>query len=202
MNTADDTGVGAVRLFSLSGGDVGRLTEEVFAEVCPSAEEWELMRSCPGWKWDADVLWRPFCTLSNGEQTKVLLAALFLNNGHFLLIDEPTNHLDAKAREIVAEYLKRKKGFILVSHDRSFLDGCVDHILSINRSDIEVQKGNFSSWYAGFLRRQESELARDAKHRKDISSLEKSARRTGRLVRENGGGQIRERTGGQRVYRT
>ena len=158
--------------------DAGRLTEEVFAEVCPSAEEWELMRELSWLEVDADVLWRPFCTLSNGEQTKVLLAALFLNSGHFLLIDEPTNHLDAKAREIVAEYLKRKKGFILVSHDRSFLDGCVDHILSINRSDIEVQKGNFSSWYAGFLRRQESELARDAKLRKDISSLEKSARRT------------------------
>lgn len=158
--------------------DAGRLTEEVFAEVCPSAEEWELMRELSWLEVDPDVLWRPFCTLSNGEQTKVLLAALFLNSGHFLLIDEPTNHLDAKAREIVAEYLKRKKGFILVSHDRSFLDGCVDHILSINRSDIEVQKGNFSSWYAGFLRRQESELARDAKLRKDISSLEKSARRT------------------------
>ena len=61
----------------------------------------------------------------------MLLAALFLNDGHFLLIDEPTNHLDAKARELVSAYLKNKKGFILVSHDRCFLDGCVDHILSI-----------------------------------------------------------------------
>ena len=47
--------------------------------------------------------------LSNGEQTKVLIAALFLNEGHFLLIDEPTNHLDAKARKSVAAYLKKKK---------------------------------------------------------------------------------------------
>ena len=95
-----------------------------------------------------DVLWRPFDTLSNGEQTKVLLAALFLNEGHFLLIDEPTNHLDMKAREQVAAYLKKKKGFILVSHDRWFLDHCVDHILSLNRTNIEVQSGNFSSWDA------------------------------------------------------
>ena len=73
---------------------------------------------------NSDVLYRPFETLSNGERTKVLLAALFLNEGHFLLIDEPTNHLDTKARELVSAYLKRKKGFILVSHDRMFLDAC------------------------------------------------------------------------------
>ena len=72
---------------------------------------------------DEEVLWRPFETLSNGEQTKVLLAALFLNEGHFLLIDEPTNHLDTHGRQIVSEYLRKRKGFILVSHDRCFLDG-------------------------------------------------------------------------------
>ena len=60
---------------------------------------------------DEEVLWRPFETLSNGEQTKVLLAALFLNEGHFLLIDEPTNHLDLDTREIVMAYLKKKKDF-------------------------------------------------------------------------------------------
>ena len=164
--------------FPYEVADLSRTGLEAVREIAPEAEDWEIQRELGLLDLAEEALEQPFSSLSNGEQTKVLLAALFLNNGHFLLIDEPTNHLDAKAREIVAEYLKRKKGFILVSHDRSFLDGCVDHILSINRSDIEVQKGNFSSWYAGFLRRQESELARDAKLRKDISSLEKSARRT------------------------
>ena len=60
---------------------------------------------------EADVLYRPFETLSNGEQTKILLAALFCNEGHFLLIDEPTNHLDVHAREMVSAYLKKKKGY-------------------------------------------------------------------------------------------
>ena len=103
-----------------------RLTTDILSEVCPLAEEWELLRELSYLEVRDDVLWRPFFTLSNGEQTKVLLAALFLNDGHFLLIDEPTNHLDMKARETVSVYLKRKKGFILVSHDRCFLDGCVD----------------------------------------------------------------------------
>ncbi len=158
--------------------DKGRLTEEVLSEVCPCGESWELMRELSYLQVEEEVLWRPFDTLSNGEQTKVLLAALFLNQGHFLLIDEPTNHLDTQARETVAAYLKRKKGFILVSHDRSFLDGCVDHILSINRTGIEVRNGNFSSWQAEFENRQARELLQNAKLKKDIDKLEKAARRT------------------------
>lgn len=154
------------------------MTEDILREVCPLAEEWELMRELSYLDVNADVLWRPFETLSNGEQTKVLLAALFLNEGHFLLIDEPTNHLDATAREKVSEYLKKKKGFILVSHDRRFLDGCVDHILSLNRANVEVQSGNFSSWIANFERQQEFELAQNTRLRKDISRLQKSAKRS------------------------
>ena len=158
--------------------DTDRLTEDVLREVCPLAEEWEVLRELSWLEVDADVLWRPFGTLSNGERSKALLAALFLNEGHFLLIDEPTNHLDSKGREIVSAYLRRKNGFILVSHDRSFLDGCVDHILSLNRADIQVQKGDFSSWYANFEQQQQSELERHAKLKKDIASLKKSAERT------------------------
>lgn len=44
-------------------------------------------------------------------------------------------------------YLNRKKGFILVSHDRDLLDACIDHVLVLNRATIEVQAGNFSSWW-------------------------------------------------------
>jgi len=149
--------------------DKNRLTTDILSEVCPLAEEWELLRELSYLEVRDDVLWRPFFTLSNGEQTKVLLAALFLNDGHFLLIDEPTNHLDMKAREAVSAYLKRKKGFILVSHDRCFLDGCVDHILSINRSNIEVQSGNFSTWFTNFQRQQEFELAQNVKLKKSIA---------------------------------
>lgn len=158
--------------------DKSRLTEKILQEICPLAEEWEFMRELSYLEVDADVLWRPFETLSNGEQTKALLSALFLNEGHFLLIDEPTNHLDMRAREIVSAYLKKKKGFILVSHDRHFLDGCVDHILSLNRTNIEVQSGNFSSWMINFERQQEFELAQNERLSKDISRLQENARRT------------------------
>lgn len=164
--------------FPYSVADKSQFTNEIFFEIAPAAEEWELMRELSYLDVEADVLYRPFETLSNGEQTKVLLAALFCNEGHFLLIDEPTNHLDVKAREMVAAYLKKKKGFILVSHDRRFLDGCVDHILSLNRASIEVQSGNFSSWMANFERQQEFELAQNMRLQKDISRLQQAAKRS------------------------
>lgn len=123
-------------------------------------------------------MYRPFDTLSNGEQTKLLLAALFLKENHFLLIDEPTNHLDMNARLLVSDYLHTKSGYILVSHDRAFLDNCVDHILSINKTNIEIQKGNFSDWWENKQRQDQYELAENEKLKKDIKRLSESAKRT------------------------
>lgn len=151
---------------------------EVLRKVCPNAENWQLMRELSLLGIAPELLEQSFMTLSGGEQTKALLAALFLNEGRFLLIDEPTNHLDAEARQKVSDYLRSKAGFILVSHDRAFLDNCVDHILSINRSGIEVQSGNFSSWYESFGQRQCAEEAQNERLKKDISRLQQSARRS------------------------
>ncbi|SDY83344.1 Lsa family ABC-F type ribosomal protection protein [Bacillus sp. 166amftsu] len=158
--------------------DKNKFTHEILEEICPQAEDWEFLREISYLNVDAEVMYRPFKTLSNGEQTKVLLAALFLNEGQFLLIDEPTNHLDTDARKIVSDYLRKKKGFILISHDRIFLDGCVDHILSINRANIEVQSGNYSSWKLNFDRQQEHEEATNERLQKDIGRLKQSSKRS------------------------
>jgi lincosamide and streptogramin A transport system ATP-binding/permease protein len=72
--------------------------------------------------------------------------------------------------------LHTKRGFILVSHDRSFLDGCVDHILSINKSNIEICRGNFSTWQENKARRDAFEQAENEKLKKEISRLEETAR--------------------------
>lgn len=159
---------------TVSGGN--RRTETVLLEICPFAQEWEFLRELSCLKVAQDVLQRPFTTLSAGEQTKVLLAALFLNEGRFLLIDEPTNHLDAEGRRQIADYLKRKKGFILVSHDRYLLDECTDHIMSLNRNGIEVQSGNYSSWRENFERQQQFESSRNERLKKEISRMKQSAR--------------------------
>lgn len=164
--------------FPFSVKNKENLTEDVLREICPNAEEWELIRELSYLDTDLGALYRPFNTLSNGEQTKVLLAALFLNDGHFLLIDEPTNHLDMQARQTLSAYLKKKRGFILVSHDRNFIDGCADHILSINKTDIEVQSGNFSSYMENFTRQQELERKTFDRLQTDIKRLKQTAKRT------------------------
>ena len=151
-------------------------TIDVINAILTDYLEWQLLRELNLLDISADVLYRPFSTLSNGEQTKVLLAILFLKENSFLLIDEPTNHLDMEARRIVGEYLNTKKGFILVSHDRAFLDRCIDHILSINKTDIQVQKGNFSSWWHNKELQDGFETAENEKLKKDIKRLEGSAK--------------------------
>lgn len=156
------------------------LVLDVVEELYPDYVHWELMRELSLLKVSEDVLYRPFDTLSNGEQTKVMLAALFLKENRFLLIDEPTNHLDLDGREAVSQYLKTKKGFILVSHDRAFLDNCVDHILTINKTGITIQKGTFSDWWEQKARQDQFEQAENEKLKKDIKRLAQAAERTSR----------------------
>ncbi len=126
---------------------------------------------------DLSVLNRPFQTLSFGERTKVMLAALFLKKNQFLLIDEPTNHLDMEGREILAGYLQTKQGFILVSHDRAFLDTCIDHVLSINRAGIEVIRGNYTTWQQNKERQDNYELEKNQQLKKEITVLGDAAKR-------------------------
>ena len=151
-------------------------TIDIVEEIYPDYQYWQIAKELNLLNVSEDVLYRTFETLSNGEQTKVLLAIMFLKENSFLLIDEPTNHLDLQARETVSRYLNGKKGFILVSHDRAFLDGCVDHILSINKTDIEIQQGNFSSWLAYKELQDNFELAENAKLKKEIKRLTETAR--------------------------
>ena len=127
--------------------DGDKTADELMELWKPGIESWRVLCELPALGVEAELLYRPFRTLSFGERTKIMLAVLFSGENDFLLIDEPTNHLDKDAREIIKAYLARKKGFILVSHDRDLLDACVDHVLVLNRQSIEVQCGNFTSWW-------------------------------------------------------
>lgn len=150
---------------------------DVISEIHPEYLEWELIRELNLLELSDEILNRTFSTLSNGEQTKVLLATLFCKENNFLLIDEPTNHLDINSRKIVSKYLNSKHSFILVSHDRDFLDNCVDHILSINKNNIEIQKGNFSSWWNNKTMQDKYEIEQNEILKKEIVRLNTSARK-------------------------
>lgn len=153
-------------------------TLDIIKNISPDCELWKIEKELNLLEVASDCLYRHFETLSGGEQSKVLLAALFINDNNYLLIDEPTNHLDIKARQIVSNYLSSKRNFILVSHDRYFLDNCVDHILSINKSDIDVRKGDFSSWLVNKQRQDNFELAENKKLTDEIERLQESSKRT------------------------
>ena len=154
------------------------MTLDIVLSIVPDVEEWEIIKELNLLNTTADILYRPFSSLSGGEQVKIELATLFLKKNNFLLIDEPTNHLDIQARESIVNYMKNKKGFIVVSHERSFLDKVCDHIISINNSNIDIQKGNFSSWKENMDRQNSYERVQNEKITKDITRLEIAQKNT------------------------
>lgn len=153
-------------------------------------EFWRVCRELERLSVDAEVLYRPFGTLSYGERTKVMLSVLFSGEHDFLLIDEPTNHLDQASREIIKGYLAQKQGFLLVSHDRDLLDACIDHVLVLNRCSIEVQSGNFSSWWENKRRKDVFVQMENEKHKKEIGKLKQAARRSRQWADKNEGMKI------------
>lgn len=155
-----------------------KMAIEIVNEIAPHAEDWETIKELNLLHTQADILYRAFSSLSGGEQIKILLVSLFLKGNNFLLIDEPTNHLDLETRKNVMEYLKHKNGFILVSHDRILLDEVVDHIISINRTDITIEKGNFSSWQENKERQEQFETTQNEKLKKEINRLEIASKNT------------------------
>lgn len=193
--------------YSITGEQMKLPAAEFLEEIKRQCESWrvicELEKLCE----DAQILYRPFAELSPGERTKILLSVLFSGENDFLLIDEPTNHLDEKSRQDVKTYLSSKKGFILVSHDRDLLDCCVDHVLVLNRQGIEVQKGNFSSWWENKRRQDSFAMAENEKHQKEIRKLRRAAAQASVWADKNENTKIgfdpvkeHDRTGGARAY--
>lgn len=129
---------------------------------------------------------RPFASFSGGEQTRALLASLFLRPGSYPLLDEPTEHLDRAGRVLVADFLASCPGFLLVSHDRDFLDRCVDHVLAIENTGISRHDAGFSSWLLERDRRLAFEAQRNRQLQAEIRQLRVAARqrREGAAARE------------------
>ncbi|MGM7700819.1 ribosomal protection-like ABC-F family protein [Pseudalkalibacillus sp. Hm43] len=88
-----------------------------------------------------------FSSLSGGEQTKVGLAAILLEEPDLLLLDEPTNHLDMEALDWLEEYIRNYQGaVVIISHDRYFLDAVATKTVEIDSGVLEEYKGNYSAF--------------------------------------------------------
>ena len=173
-----------VDYFPFEVSNKNKIAIEIVNDISPNSEDWEIIKELNLLNTNPEILYRSFNQLSGGEQVKILLISLFLKGNNFLLIDEPTNHLDIETRNNLVNYLKKKKGFIIVSHDRIFLDKVIDHIIAINNTNIEIQQGNFSSWKENKDRQDNFEIMQNEKIQKDISRLEIASKNTAKWSNE------------------
>jgi ATP-binding cassette, subfamily F, member 3 len=110
---------------------------------------------------------------SGGWQMRIALAKLLLQEPNLLLLDEPTNHLDLEARNWLEEYLTHyPNAFVLISHDRYFLDVTVNKIAEIWNKRIHLYPGNYEKYLASKTQRMEQLEAAYRNQRERIEQLE------------------------------
>ena len=110
---------------------------------------------------------------SGGWQMRIALAKLLLQKPNLLLLDEPTNHLDLEARNWLEEYLTTYPyAFVLISHDRYFLDITVKRIVEIWNKQMHFYAGNYDQYLAGKTARKEQLESAYKTQRDRIEQLE------------------------------
>lgn len=109
--------------------------------------------------------------LSGGQKSKLILAKLLLSKADLLLLDEPTNHLDISAVEWLEDFLASFSGaFIVISHDRYFLDKITNKTIELENKKLHSYKGNYSE----FLVKKEAEQKAIAeKYENDLKEIER-----------------------------
>jgi len=112
--------------------------------------------------------------LSGGEQSRVALAKLLLDNANFLILDEPTNHLDIASKEVLEEALAEYPAtMIIVSHDRYFLDKVVNKILFMERDKTHLWVGNYSAYQENIIQKRAEEATKIAEEKKRVAQEKK-----------------------------
>ena len=117
-------------------------------------------------------------SLSGGQQNRLLLAKLLLAEPDLMLLDEPSNHLDVEATEWLEEFLKAsKQAFLLVSHDRLFLDRVAERTLELFHGSVDSYPGNYSKYKTLKAERLEVQRRTYEKQSEEIAKLEDFVRR-------------------------
>ncbi len=117
--------------------------------------------------------YRPLSEFSGGQRTKIAFLKLLLSKPDLLLLDEPTNHLDIEAVRWLEDYLRDyKKAFVIVSHDRMFLDRTVNTVYEIERGKTEKYSGNYSEFVIQKRLRREQQKKEYEAQQREIAHLE------------------------------
>ncbi|MDR1051451.1 MAG: ATP-binding cassette domain-containing protein [Deltaproteobacteria bacterium] len=171
--------------FSLS--EVGKSAMEAAGELFPQIPPHLLESEAGRIGLDPGALARPLGDLSPGENTKLLLAVLFSRDPGLALLDEPAGGLDEAGRGQVAAYLARKRGFVLVSHDRFILNYACDHILAIGRHGPVLHRGNFDSYWADYQKKSLEEARLADRLSSEIDRLGRAGERAAAWARRTEG---------------
>ena len=135
--------------------------------------ETDLARVANGLHIDDQMRAQRFGTLSGGEQTRVCLARMIMEQTDILLLDEPTNHLDVESLEWLEEYLLHFRGTVLmISHDRYFLDVTAERIIELRHGRPEFYSGNYSYYVKEKELRFRQQLLRYNREQAKIRQLE------------------------------
>lgn len=170
-----------------------RFTEETIlkeaAKGLPAAEAertWKVEKVLAGLGFDGQDFSRRPAELSSGFQVRLNLAKVLLSDFDMLLLDEPNNYLDITSIRWLSRFLLRWPGeFMLITHDRSFMDAVVTHILGIHRRKVRKIAGTTGKYYAQIAQDEETyEKTRlnDERKRKEIELFISQFRAKARLV--------------------
>lgn len=121
---------------------------------------------------------RPAQKLSGGQQNRLMLACLLLQQPDLMILDEPNNHLDIESTEWLEETLNAWPGaFLLVSHDRFFLDQTANVVLELVDGKVDRFKGNYSAYVRQKAERLEVQRRTHERQQEEIAKLEEFVRK-------------------------
>jgi len=125
---------------------------EKILELMDQKQVWQVESEIKGVlnKLGIENIHAPMKTLSGGQVRRVAMAQALIVPSDLLILDEPTNHIDNDTIEWLEDYLKTRKGALLmVTHDRYFLDRVTDKIFELNKGHMKVYEGNYSKYLEG-----------------------------------------------------
>lgn len=172
--------------------DTLNLENNVYDELlstAPSMSETEVRSILGSFLFNSEDLEKKVKVLSGGEKSRVALSKMLVSPSNFLILDEPTNHLDIQSKEVLLNALNNYTGsFIVISHDRYFIDQLVNKVWYVENKDVRTHIGNYSE----FIKKYKSENKasetdsknNEEKTKKPVSKKKINAEERNRLYRE------------------